>query len=236
MQPRRRAEGFRNHHPYSAAALGQDVPKRRPSLASPLPPTPIVPSTPLPRVNPSSANHHYYQPAHQQPPSTVTSTSSSNLPDPPTARGMMKRLLAKPAPPSSPSAPFSSPSMRPGLYHANSNEDDHEKQITCPHDHQEITLSSSPSTDDLLTPRLTNEFDKSIRALDLVGQIDISMSPCTSTYLDCVIEPPESAKKQRNVFYRSPSGTAVTIPSVPTTSSSGNSLSSCSFHQFTHLF
>ena len=201
-------------HPHSAAALGEDVPKRRPSLASPLPPSPIVPSTPLPRPNPSVANH---QRPVQQRPSTATSTSSSNLSDPPSTRGLMKRLLAKPAPPSSPSAPSPSFSMSPGFHHANTNEDDYERHITCSQD-------QDPPTDALLTPRSTNEFDKSIRALDLVGQIDISMTPSTTAGLDIITDPPGFANKQRNVFRQRPSGTAVTTPPVPTLLSFGTLL------------
>ena len=205
-ESRRRPIGH-HRHPYSAAALGQDDPHRRPSLSSPSPPTPFVPSTPLPRANPSAsvANHHY-QP-FQQRPSTATSTSSSNLSDTPSTRGMMKRLLAKLAPPSPPTAPFSFPSMRPGFHF----EDDHEKEIAFSQDQdtaQEITVSSSLPINGLSTPRSPNEFDKSIRALDLVGQTDFSL-PYFVT----------KRKKQRNVFRRSPSGTAITKPSVPT---SGN--------------
>ena len=203
-EPRRRAvstKAFTNH-PHSADALGENVPKRRPSLASPLPPSPIVPSTPLPRPNPSVVNH---QRLLQQRPSTATSTSSSNPSDPPSTRALMKRLLAKPAPPSSPSSP--SPSMSTGFHHPNTNEDDHERHIACSRD------QDSPSSA-LPTPRSTNEFDKSIRALDLVGQIDISMTHCTTAGLDFITEAPGFAKKQRNLFRRRPSGT-VTAP-VPT--------------------
>ena len=205
-EPRRRAVSTKGstNHPRSAAALGA---KRRPSLASPLPPSPIVPSTPLPRPNPSVANH---QRPLQQRPSTATSTStSSTLSDPPSTRGLMKRLLAKPAPPSSPIASSPSPSMSPGFHHANTNEDDHERHITCSHD-------QDPPTDALLTPHSTNEFDKSIRALDLVGQIDISMTPSTIAGLDFIAEPSGFANKQRNIFRRRPSGSAVTTPPVPT--------------------
>jgi hypothetical protein len=222
------------HQPRQRAALGQDVPKRRPSLASPLPPTPFVPSTPLPRTNSSLAQHHH-QPAFQQRPSTATSTSSSTLSDSPTTcstRGMMKRLLAKPAPPSSPSAPFSLPSMKP-FHH----EDDHKTQSTQDQDPvQEITISSSQPNDALVTPRSANEFDKSIRALDLVGQIDISMAPCTTTSSDFLAEPSGSVKKQRNVFRRRPSGTAITTPSVPTSPFSGSPAFFCASSQFTYTF
>lgn len=209
------------NHPCSAAAHN---PKRRPSLASPLPPTPIVPST---RPIPSVTNH---QRSFQQHPSTATSVSSTNLSEPPSTRALMKRLLAKPAPPSSPIAPFLSPSMRPGFHHANpnTNEDDHETHITCSQDQDLgrhfITISSSPPADAPMTSRSTNEFDNSMRALDLVGQIDISMAPCTTPGLDFNEEPPGFAKKQRNVFRSSPSGTAparVTTPPVPTLPSSG---------------
>lgn len=192
----------------STKGLG-DVPKRRPSLSSPLPPTPIVPSTPLPRRNPS-----VHQRSLQQRPSTASSGSSarSNLSDPPSTRGLMKRLLAKPAPPSSPpsspSAPSPSLSMSPGFHHPNTTEDDHERHITC-------SQVEDPPTDALPTPCLTNEFDKSIRALDLVGQIDISMTPCTTT------ETPGFANKQRNVFRLRPSGSAASTPPVLT---SGNPL------------
>jgi hypothetical protein len=170
-----------------AKGLG-DAPKRRPSLASPLPPSPIVPSTPLPRGN------------HQRP-----RTASSARSDPPSTRGLMKRLLAKPAPPSSPSAP-SSPSMCPGFHHPNTAEDDYEleRHITCSQDH--------PPSDAPPTPRSTNEFDKSIRALDLVGQIDISMSPYATAGLDFITEPLGFANKQRNLFRLRPSGSAVTTP------------------------
>ena len=205
-EPRRRAVSTKGstNHPRSAAAPGA---KRRPSLASPLPPSPSVPSTPLPRPNPSVANH---QRPLQQRPSTATSTSTtSTLSDPPSTRGLMKRLLAKPAPPSSPSAPSPPLSMSPGFHHANTNEDDHERHITCSHD-------QDPPADVLLTPRSTNEFDKSIRALDLVGQIDISMTPSTTTGIDFITEPPGFANKQRNIFRRRPSGSAVTTPPVPT--------------------
>ena len=219
------------HQPRQRAALGQDVPQRRPSLASPLPPTPFVPSTPLPRANPDVAHYHHHQPTFQQRPSTATSTSSSTLSDSPTTcstRGMMKRLLAKPAPPSSPSAPFSLPSMKP-FHH----EDDHKTRTTQDQDPvQEITTSSN---DVLVTPRSTNEFDKSIRALDLVGQLDFSMVPCTTTSSDFLAEPSGSVKKQRNVFRRRPGGTAVTTPSVPTSPSSGSPLFFVSY-QFTYTF
>lgn len=188
----------------STKGLG-DVPKRRPSLSSPLPPTPIVPSTPLPRpVNQRSL---------QQRPSTNTSSGSSarsnlSASDPPSTRALMKRLLAKPAPPTSPPSSPSAPSMSPAFHHPNTTEDD-----PCSQD-------EDPPTDALPTPRSTNEFDKSIRALDLVGQIDISMTPIIAG-LDFITETPGFANKQRNVFRLRPSGSAVTTPPVLT---SGNHL------------
>ena len=209
-EPRRRAVSTKVP-PNHVVAPGEYVPKRRPSLASPLPPSPIFPSTPLPRPNPS-ANH---QRTLQQRPSTATSTSSSNPSDPPATRGLMKRLLAKPAPPSSPTTP--SPSMS---HNAKSIEDGLEGHISSFQD-------QDPPIDAPLTPRSasTNEFDKSIRALDLVGQIDISMTPFTTAGT----EPPGFANKQRNVFRRTPSGTAITKPPVPTLLTSGTASAFFSF-------
>jgi len=201
--------------------LTNHAPRRRPSLASPLPPTPIVPSTPLPRANPSrTQSHHYQLPAYQQQqrPSTAPSTFSA---DPPDTRALMKRLMAKPAPPSSSAAvAVGSPHMLSDEQHKTSSQDQGPVQ--------EIEISVQPTSDSLSPPQSPNEFYKSIRALDLVGQTDISMSPCiisitteTRESLDVVqrqepnLEPDEtlnkppresgSAKKQRNVLRRRPS-------------------------------
>ena len=201
-------------HPYSAAALNAPPPtKKRPSLSSPLPPSPIVPSTPLPK----SKN----QPAYQQRPSTAASTSSANLSDSPSTctRGMMKRLLAKPAPPSVALVP-SSPSMRSN--HPKYNKED---QDPVP----EIIISAlPPRIDSLPSSQSSNDFDKSIRALDLVGQIEISMTP-TETYttresveINPNSEPTadDSAKRHRHLLRRRPSATTkITTIYLPSSSS-----------------
>ena len=149
--------------PHPASPSGSSFSTRRPSLASPLPPTPIVPSTPFPKaafhpavpapLNLSSSSlpsatqirhsHHHptasaslSSPQHSPPQyknsiaNTTTTTTppvaassqtqgqgwsypqyinvprppntgASTLPDSPSTRAMMKRLLAKPAPISS---------------------------------------------------------------------------------------------------------------------------------------
>ncbi|EDR02824.1 uncharacterized protein LACBIDRAFT_295385 [Laccaria bicolor S238N-H82] len=85
-------------------ALTPTPPKRKPSLASPSPPTPLIPSfnaatsrqptTPVPPQSQSQIqNQSQYVTIFQRP------TCATSSPDSPTSRAMMKRLLAKPAAP-----------------------------------------------------------------------------------------------------------------------------------------
>lgn len=91
-------------------------------------------------------------------------------------RAMMKRLLSKPAPPSS-----------------STTHRKHQETV------QEIIISPPPRTDSL-PPQSPNEFDKSIRALDLVGQIDISMPAyIESTRAFDPESVADTVKKQQNV-------------------------------------
>lgn len=175
-----------NGHPYSAAALGN---RRLPS------PSPIVPSTPIPRANLS------HQAPYQRRPSA---SSIPNLSDAPNTRGLMKRLLAKPAPTSS-------------------------SVVTIPTDRDEFQTNEDPGQE-ITIPRSSNslpspnEFEKSIRALDLIGQVDISMAPGTLQDREQAQtpSPPGSRKKQRNVLRRRPSGfTQTTASQVPISPSPG---------------
>jgi hypothetical protein len=97
--------------PHNTAALTPSPPKRKPSLASPSPPTPLIPSFNVATSRPGGL------PTTPVPPSTQTqntsqsqyittfqrATSTTSSPDSPTSRAMMKRLLARPAAP----APYS---------------------------------------------------------------------------------------------------------------------------------
>ena len=166
------SESYRNH-PYSANALQDTSAKRRPSLA---PPTPIIPSP----------QRQVYQSADP----------------PPSTRGMMKRLLAKPAP-------------------VQLSVDTHEDLA------QEITLlpPPPPRKDSLVVPQSPNDFDKSIRALDLVGQVDISILPETDLVERTQSRAehrspsptPSSGKRQRNILRRRPSGNTKNSKSTPGT-------------------
>lgn len=120
---------------------------------------------------------------------------------PPSTRAMMKRLLAKPAP-------------------VQLSVDTHEDLA------QEITLlPPPPRKGSLLVPQSPNDFDKSIRALDLVGQVDISILPETDLVERSQSRAehrspsptPSSGKRQRNILRRRPSGTTKNSKSTPGT-------------------
>ena len=268
--------------PHPASPSGSSFPTRRPSLASPLPPTPIVPSTPFPKaafhpavpapLNLSSSSlppatqirhsHHHTttsgslsSPQHSPPQylknsitntaTTTTppaaapvqtqgqgwsqyinvprpSTGASTLPDSPSTRAMMKRLLAKPAPISS--SHFSATSGS-----------ESEAVSSHSHTHTRRKESSSFSTptrgamsegderfhdrDKIFVGDGTAglEFDMDI---DLLGQNIVSMGQWVGTqsdrYLERVLSPApslgepkekerEKEKRPRNVLRRRPS-------------------------------